>query len=1224
MKKNLFKCLLRPSASLHLLILLLVILTGSLATASDLRVVLTGNTADFENADDLFLIIKERLRGSTDTVAWVLNGDVFPESYSDQQIVAWKTKANQMLDDFPNLYIILNQGDRDWDNSGRKGLKKIRSLEKLLSQASHPRFQVFLRQGCPGPWTISFPTLQIVVINSQWWNHPFEKPIPSSDACTIADTDNFIEELEGILDEVNNKNVLILSHFPLKSMGNYGGRFAASSYLFPPLIGNALVAFHQHVGTSKDIANAQFDVFRQRLSNVLHDYSSLIFASGHEQNQSIQKAGNNFYINSGASAGGGYVSKSKHEPLAWGSRGFIEITYGGDGAVGYKEIKLAGNQQLQGQSGWLMDSPCSDGRGITKNALFQPCKPMTVVVEKMQASRPDSVTVAAGAEYASSWFKQLWFGRHYRSSWIEPVKVPYLDLNTTYHGLKVIGKGGGRQTTSLKMEAADGKEYVFRSVNKDPYRALGYELRGTVVADVLKDQTSTQQPYGAMVVSPLLDKIEILHATPELFVLPDDDKMGLFRKDYANLFGMLEERPTDKIQKSKIFAGATDIEKSFKMFGKLYQDHDNHVEKKEFARARIFDLWIGDWSKHEDNWKWAGFKEGRGEVFRPVPRDRDHAFSRWDGIIPWIADREWGVPNGENFGEKVHGLRSLMWQARHLDRFVGNELTEQDWVDAAKSIQHKITDQDIEEAVKNMPTEIYDKNGKEIERKLKIRIKDLDLYAKGHYRLIARQVDVVGSNKKEYFRVIRQADGSVEVTVCAYDRNRNPDLSKIYYHRIFLPDQTREIRLFGLADDDIFNVSGEAKESILLRIVSGSGHDSVTDRSAVAGKSKKTFLYDRSEDTATEKGKELKLVKPKNDALYDYNRNAFVYNTYLPIALFTYNPFVGAAIHTGVTFTRQNFSKPDFSARHIFRASVSVKGNYDFSYANQFRQLVGKWDVISGMGVSRPLNYNYFFGIGNDTPNDNERSANYYRTQYNSLNAFAGITRIFWKKSGVDLTINYERDEGIKRNDSYLADHPDIFGADKLHLIFAKGALRLDLRDRVALPERGFLLKLSQHIGHVSDSEKKVTSISEVELEQYLSTYHKNPLTLGIRLGAGVTKGQLPFYKLFSLGQLNDLHGYRRNRFTGESKAFLNTELRYQLTQTTNSFIPLKVGVRGFYDLGQVWSDERAGNSKYWHKGYGAGFYITPFREQFAFNLSVGSSKEESLLLMISVGSFFR
>jgi hypothetical protein len=37
--------------------------------------------------------------------------------------------------------------------------------------------------------------LDVVIINSQWWNHPHEKPIPSSDVCSIAGTDNFNDRI---------------------------------------------------------------------------------------------------------------------------------------------------------------------------------------------------------------------------------------------------------------------------------------------------------------------------------------------------------------------------------------------------------------------------------------------------------------------------------------------------------------------------------------------------------------------------------------------------------------------------------------------------------------------------------------------------------------------------------------------------------------------------------------------------------------------------------------------------------------------------------------------------------------------------------------------------------------------------------------------------------------------------------------------------------------------
>ncbi len=1205
-------------------VIILLLTTWSLY-AGDFRVVLTGNTSDFENAADIFPIIENYLATKPGPLLWVFNGDAFPEQMTIDQVADWKRKANSLLDRNPGLHILMNQGDREWLNSGKGGWKRVLALEKALEKEKHSRFQLFFGHGCPGPWTVSFPMLEIVVVNSQWWNHPYEKPKPSSDVCAIADTDNFVEELEGVLDETSDKNVLLLSHFPIESLGNFGGRFSTASYLAPPLVGNAIVGFRQNVGTSRDLSNANLGLFRYKLNGVLQDYGSLILASGHESNQSIVRRDNSYFINSGGIADGKYIARSNKATLASSSAGLVEIIYSNNGEVRYQHWNVQGNQLAKKETGQLFASACQNNANGLINTLFQPCKPVIKPSDKMEAPHPGLATVVAGSEYASRRFKETWLGKHYRNSWTVPVKVPYLDMDTTFGGLVIAGKGGGRQTTSLKLVAGNGKEYVFRSVDKDPFRALAYELRGTVVSQVLKDQTSTQQPYGAMAVAPLLDKIGILHATPKLYVLPKDNKLGAFKDKYGNLFGMLEERPTDKLEKEKVFGAAKDIEKSFKLFNKLYHDHDNRVDGNEFARARMFDLWVGDWSKHEDNWKWAGYKTAEGEIYRPVPRDRDHAFSRWDGIIPWLADREWGVPNGENFAERIHGLRSLMWQARHLDRFVGAGLSKADWVKAAREIQEAINDADITAAVRNMPSEIYEKDGKEIENKLKVRIGDLQKYAAEYYALLAKEVDVVGSNKAEYFKVLRLANGQVLVNV--YDvskQNRQPDSSKVYYHRTFEPAETSEIRLNGLGGDDVFDIQGKSDRSILVRIISGAGNDHISDQSDVRKGGKQTLVYEKDPNPDHQLGAEGREVKPADERYYEYDRNAFKYNTYLPVALLTYNPFVGFAVHGGITFTRQRFGKPDFASKHSLSASVSVKGNYDVSYSNQFRHLVGKWDGISQISVSRPLNYNFFFGVGNDTPKNNDLPGNYYRTQYNSVSVSAGLLRQFWKQSKAEVTASYELDEGIQRNNSYLADHPDVFGVHQLHLAFVKGILNLDFRDRIALPERGFRIQLSQQAGHVSQSKNDLASISELEMEQYLSTHSKNPLTFGLRLGGGIAKGQLPFYKLFSLGQLNDLRGFKRNRFTGESKGFLNTELRWQLTETRNTFIPLKMGVRAFYDVGRVWVKDDPASADYWHQGYGGGFYITPFREQFAFNISAGTSKEESLLLMISIGSFFR
>ena len=327
----------KPITCCSLLLISLLLFSISLCTALDIKIVLTGNTTDLKNSASLFEVMERYCSKEPSPVLWVLNGDIFPLGASDEQVSQWQTKANTFLDRFPQLQILVNQGDRDWDDSGKSGWEKIQSLEKFLVGNKHDRFHVFIERGCPGPWTFSFsPLLQVVIINSQWWNHPFEKPIPSTNACEVADTDIFIEELEEILDESGNKNVLMLSHFPLESLGNYGGRFPLASHLMLPVVGSAVVGFHQNVGTRKDISNTQFDAFRHKLDGVLQNYSSLVFASAHELNHSILKAGDNFYINSGAMDGGHYVASSNRALFTSSESGFIEIAYKDDGEVSYQ------------------------------------------------------------------------------------------------------------------------------------------------------------------------------------------------------------------------------------------------------------------------------------------------------------------------------------------------------------------------------------------------------------------------------------------------------------------------------------------------------------------------------------------------------------------------------------------------------------------------------------------------------------------------------------------------------------------------------------------------------------------------------------------------------------------------------------------------------------------------------------------------------------------------
>lgn len=1174
--------------------------------AAEIKIVLTANTADLQDGQLLFATIDDYCNKEHGKVVWILNGDTFHKP-TDADINAWSDSALELLQRHPHLTLLINQGDREWDQGERNGWQSLGALEEKLSKKTHPRLHFFFENGCPGPWLFSLaPNVDLILFNSQWWNHPYGKPLAYMNECPIADEDIFLEKITDLLDESKSKNVLLLSHFPLVSLGEFGGRFPASAYLLPPVYGSAKVAYHQNIGDHEDIANANFIGIRTRLIDLMDDYPSLVHASGHERNHAVLKSDKNFFIGSGALENGDFIASSRQAAFAKSDPGFLELAYDSAGGIAYRFFQKKGNEFLVEKSDLLVKP--QEGRTET----FR--KPHTQPTAGAEG-------VVAGPEYQTGKLKGIWLGKHYRSSWTTPVNVPELDMDTTFQGLTILRKGGGRQTTSLKMRAGNGREYVFRSVNKDPSKALSRSIRGTIVSDLIKDQTSTQQPYGALAVSVLLDELNILHARPRLYILPTPEKLGSF-SEYGNMLGMLEDSPTDKIEKERIFGHADHIERSHKLFQKLYDDHDNRVDQPEFCKARIFDILAGDWGKHEDNWKWAGYKTERGIMYRPIPRDRDHVFSRWDGILPFLADREWAKETGEDFDYTIKGLRSLMQQARHMDRLLTNQLTKEDWISKANEIQKEISDEDIGRAIRVMPEEIYQTDGLVIAAKLKARIRDLPFYAEKYYNMLAREVDVVGSNKSEYFKVSRHSDGSVSVLVCDLDKGQ-PDFGSVYFNRKFYPDETDEIRLYGLTKKDVFVVDGDCDRSILVRIIHGESGAIVQDSSYVKGSSKKTLIYQEEVNASSYLGREAVRVTPKNNALYDYDRTAFAYNTYFPLIYLVYNPFNGLALNGRVTFTNHNFSKPDFSAKHTISASVSARENFEVSYKNQLRYLIGKWDGISEINLSRPLNYNYFFGIGNDTQSNDEFDNDYYRAQYNALLLKTGLTRAFWNRSSVMFAGSYELADGISRAESFLADNPQIFGLQRLQLFSFTGSLDLDFRDNVYLPLRGFRLGLSGQAIHIDNSKDDLAAITQVKLEHYLSTYNSRPLTLGISAGAGWTSGELPFYKLFSLGQLNDLHGFKRNRYTGESKAYLNSELRWQVVETSNTLIPLKAGVRAFYDVGRVWAESDPASADYWHHGYGGGFYVTPFMDQFSFNVNFGFSKEEPFLLMFGIGGFF-
>lgn len=1138
-----------------------------------------------------------------------------------------------------SLYFV--PGDKDWDNSGPAGLSKVKRLEEYLNKNLNRKQALLPGGGCPGPEIVDIGLgLRIIAINTQWWMHPHKKPEEPDTDCKINTREDFLEELEDAISESQNRNILIVGHHPLVSNGMYSGRMPLRKHLFPladrnpanrvplPFLGTFYAAYRQNVGTPRDMAYPDYQAFKQRMGLILKDNPQVIYAAAHDYNLQLNYTEENYHLISGSFSQKDFVGKNAHSLVNEAKTGFSKLTYYTSGKVTstFYSFTKTGLQELQTLV--LFKSACQPDNSSTVpvNKNFGPClnSPEVEPEKNIPANTNKYTTLAAGPQYAASPLKKVFLGELYRQSWTQPVKLPYFYLSRNPEKLTLVKTGGGLQTKTLRLQAPTGQQYVFRSVTKEPVGVVPPELRYTAITDLLREINPTTQPYGALVASKLLDATDILHARPKLYALGDDPTLGPLRAEYKNLIGLLEERPEALKNGNTTLGGADDIKKSYRFFRQLFQDHDNRLDVHAYGKARAFDIFIGDTDRHADNWRWAEFRQGNQRLYWPIPRDRDQAFSRWEGFFFWLADREWASFSIQNFDKELGGITSLTWTARHLDRLLLTSLTKQDWLNIGTYLQTKMTDKVIHEAIAQLPPEIIPTDGQEMSRRLKARRERLPQALEDYYILLARYVDVVGSNKNEYFKVERRPDASVRVQVFEKDKATGQGEEKPYFDRTFYKSETKEIRLYGLDGKDVIDISGNAPTSIRIRVIGGYGQDSIRDESRVRlSLRKNTLIYDNTDTKLTLGPASLNRTNNKPN-INEYRRQAFEYNSYNPAGGLLYNKSDGLGVTFGVNYKRQRFRKPDYGSLYGINFRATQLGNLQLTTDFTWRQAVGTWDAGTFVDIGHNFPFYNFFGLGNQTAkNENLYDANYYVARFSGIISHIYLQKQFFGRSYFRFGPRYETFASRIKAGSFIGESMGQQGdlADQ-ELAGASAAFNLDLRDKPVFTQKGLRLYASHYTYRRLQNAQDYFGITQGSLDYYATARLGLPITLAVRVGGAKNYGEnLPFYKYTTLGQLQNLRGFVQNRFSGSASAYLNSELRFHIGQVNSSFLPFRYGLISFYDQGKVWYQGESVGS--WHRGYGGGFYIAPFAERFTFSTLLQHSREEKYLLQFGAGFQF-
>lgn len=807
-------------------------------------------------------------------------------------------------------------------------------------------------------------------------------------------------------------------------------------------------------------------------------------------------------------------------------------------------------------------------------------------------------------------FHRFMLGDHYRQEWATPVEVEVINFDTTAGGLTPTKLGGGMQTKSLRLKGANGKEYVLRSVNKDPSKALPPEFRGTFANDVLQDQISSSHPYAALVVAELAKAARIYYIIPRIVYVPNSPKLGEFQKDLGNTLCLFEERPVGDQDDNPIYDFSEKVVTSEKMLDKVFGDNDHRMDEKFFLRNRLFDMVIGDWDRHEDQWLWATFKtENDQTIYRAIPRDRDQAFPKLDGVIPKIAARKWVVRKTQSFEHTVRDINGFNMNGIHLDKNFTVGLTLNDWLSVVDSIQMTLTNDKIEEAFRKIPGPVYDVSAQKLISRVKARRDDLKKYATTYYKFINKEVDIVGSDDTELFEISRLNGDSTRVTV--YKINKQGEREHILIDRTFDRAVTREIRLYGLGDADQFSVQGQSSGGILVRIIGGSGVDQYVDSSDVTAKANATRIYD-STGNIYRTGNEAKKIFTRDSLLVEYNRKSFKYNKLVPKFRPGYNIDDGIYIGGGFTLTKQKFGKEPYSFTETLAGNYAfATGAFNFWYDRIFNRAFGQWDLHLAAELNAPNFVFNYFGLGNETGllEDNRR---FNRVRSDQFNLLLGVTRTFKKKFTWDFNLGYQYIEVEKTPNRFVSDprakiDSTLFSAK--HFGIAEVAYRIDNTDNPLYPTRGIRLNTTAGFNQALRDTEKNFPYLHFNVSGYATAGN---FTLALRSGISTNlSNDYEFYQANTLGGTTNLRGYRRTRFSGRTSVYENAEVRWKFGSTNLYVLKGNIGILGFVDGGRVWISTETSDKFHW--GYGGGFFILPYNK-LAFTVVYGISEEDQLI----------
>jgi hypothetical protein len=1061
---------------------------------------------------------------------------------------------------------------------------------------------------CSGPDDEEiFERVGLIGINTAWYLADWTRDEEVSEGCDYRNRDAMmaalVDEIKGYRDQVK----IIMMHHPTQSNGNRGGKFSLVQHLFPladvipgayiplPVVGSIIRAVQGVGGGTRDVQNLRYQRFINKLKTGIDDEANIIFVSGHEHNMMLVHEKEYMQIVAGSGSIRGPANAGNNANFVAGQIGYSRLDFYPDGSVftGFYTVDEDGNENR------------AYYRRIIEDRNQQQDEKIEVVpYEKVSSGMVKASVLGKTGEKTIAGAKEAILGRHYRSLYNVPIEVSVLNVDEVNGGLTPYRRGGGMSTMSLHTAGGDGHLYQMRSVRKNPSQLLPSMLEKSFAADLVADVFTSVHPYAPLTLPTMQKKLGLLGADPGLFYVPKQSGLGVFNTNFGGEMYWLEQRPDEDWSGTEFFGGSKKIVNNSDMRDLVRKSWKHFVDDENFARARLFDLLIGDWDRHRGQWRWATFKEGQRTRYLAVARDRDQVYSNYDGLLLGAAR----VFVGESrklrpFTGKLDKVKWRSLNGKWNDRVFLNQLTRAQMKKQAEVIVSIIVDDVIDEALSNFPAEVmeFSLENELIGEKLKGRRAALVKAADDYYLNLAVRVNVLGTEKDDYISAKGLDNGDLHVQL--YDAKKEGGADEQYYDRVFHKNETKEVVIYGLDGDDRFMLSGN-RSGIGLRLIGGTDGDMVMAEGKLRAR-----VYDEKKGIKM-KGNTVNLKNRTSDShpdLNQYDFKEYKANTTTPVPAFGFNVDDGLLLGMGFTTTLSGFKPDPFSTQHTALATYSTNGFYRLKYDGVFNDFFSRRaDLIAKTYYFSPGSVANFFGIGNEGVGQPEEGQTEGLDDDNILE----YNRARREEVMINPQLRF-RGENSRRSFS-LGPFFQSFGLDEGTPDYAL------IRNTPGIPDRVFSKQNYVGVGaHYSANSlatplmadnglkydfyvKQTWNLNNSDLTNFkvggqFSFYRmmSKGVSFATRISFEHNEGSPEFYQLASMGGGINYRAARVDRYLGNTLFTHNIDLRFLGFAFGKKETPTVAGFILGFDYGRVWLEGEEESGK-WHVGYGGGLWAAP------------------------------